>query len=78
MLQVSIECIPPLQENDKNYNAKLTSYYLDLILKAWGLFYSRVEENLKNYNSYEQMEYEYNKNFMEKLNEWIQKIVNQF
>ena len=71
MLQVSIECIPPLQENDKNYNAKLTSYYLDLILKAWGLFYSRVEENLKNYNSYEQMEEEYNKNFMEKLNEWI-------
>ena len=72
MLQVSIECIPPIQEeNDKNYRAKLTSYYLDLILKAWGLFYSRVEENLSNYNSYEQMEHEYNVNFMEKLNEWI-------
>ena len=71
MLQVTIECIPNIPPEDKNYESKLSSCYLDMILKAWGLFYSKVEENLKSYNNYQEMEDDYNKNFMEKLNKWI-------
>ena len=71
MLQVTIECIPNFDPRDKKYSQKLSSCYLDMILKAWGIFYSKVEQNLDYYNNYEKMEKEYNSNFMEKLNQWI-------
>jgi len=76
MLVLTTKCIPSLDERDKAYSQKLTSYYLDMIMKAWGLFYSRVEENLEKYDSYNQMEDDYEKNFMQKLNVWIPKNCN--
>ena len=57
--------------DEKKYTQKLSSCYLDMILKAWGIFYSKVEQNLDYYNNYEKMEKEYNSIFMEKLNQWI-------
>ena len=76
MLVLTTKCIPSLNQADRNFARKLTSYYLDMIMKAWGIFYSRVEENLEKYNSYKQMEDDYENNFMNKLNEWIPKNCN--
>ena len=47
------------------------SSYYDMILKAWGIFYSRVEQNLDKYKTYAIMEKEFDKKFMKKLNFWI-------
>ena len=49
----------------------LTGYYRSMILLAWGMFYTNISENLENYSSYEQMEEEYNNNFMSQLTKWI-------
>ena len=76
MLVLTTKCIPPLDPMEQNFVQKLTSYYLDMIMKAWGIFYSRVEQNLENYNSYKQMNDDYENNFMKKLNEWIPKNCN--
>ena len=71
MLSVYIETIPPKDANREPQI--LTSYYMDMILKAWGTFYSKVEENLENYSSYNQMEQDYYDKFMNILNIWIPK-----
>ena len=77
MLVLTTKCIPPLDPlNDQHFAHKLTSYYLDMIMKAWGIFYSRVEKNLEKYNSYKKMKDDYENNFMKKLNEWIPKDCN--
>jgi len=76
MLVLTTKCIPSIDQADRNFARKLTSYYLDMIMKAWGIFYSRVEENLEKYNSFKQMEDDYENNFMKKLNEWIPKNCN--
>ena len=68
MISVYIKSIPNVDEREPGI---LSSYYLDMILKAWGLFYSRVEENLERYSSYEQMESDYKNKFLNILNEWI-------
>ena len=76
MLVLTTKCIPPLDPMEQNFVHKLTSYYLDMIMKAGGIFYSRVEKNLENYNSYKQINDDYENNFMKKLNEWIPKDCN--
>ena len=69
MISVYIKCIPNI--NAKEKPGELASYYMNMILEAWGLFYSKVEENLEQYSSYEQMENEYRNKFLNVLNEWI-------
>ena len=49
----------------------LTGYYKDMILKAWGMFYSDLSDNKDNYFSYEEMEEEYENEFMKQLTTWI-------
>ena len=46
MLSVYIKCIPNIEVNKEP--GTLSIYYMDMILEAWGLFYSKVEENFKN------------------------------
>lgn len=69
MINCYIKCIPNIDVN-KDPGA-LTSYYMDMILTAWGLFYSKVEENLERYSSYAEMENEFRNKFLNVLNEWI-------
>lgn len=49
----------------------LTGYYKDMILKAWGMLYSDLSDNKDNYSSYEEMEEEYENEFMKQLTTWI-------
>ena len=42
-----------------------------MILKAWGIIYTRVEQNLDKYKTYAIMEKKFDKKFMKKLNFWI-------
>ena len=49
----------------------LTGYYKDMILKAWGMFYSNLSNNKDNYSSYTEMEEEYENEFMKQLTTWI-------
>ena len=69
MISVYVKCIPNIDVNKEP--GTLASYYMDMILKAWGLFYSRIEEHLKDYSNYGQMENEYRNKFLNVLNEWI-------
>ena len=69
MVTVYIKCIPNTDVNKEP--GTLSSYYMDMILEAWGLFYSKVEENLQQYSSYEEMENDYKNKFLNHLNEWI-------
>ena len=69
MLNVYIQTIPG---HDANIKPEIiTSYYLDMILKAWGSFYTNVEQNLEKYSSYNQMEHDYYEKFMNVLTVWI-------
>ena len=69
MINVYIKTIPGYDANQKP--ELITSYYLDMILKAWGSFYTDVEQNLKKYSSYNQMEQDYYEKFMNVLMVWI-------
>ena len=69
MINVYIKTIPGYDANQKP--ELITSYYLDMILKAWGSFYTNVEQNLKKYSSYNQMEQDYYEKFMNVLMVWI-------
>ena len=69
MISVYVKCIPNVDDNKQP--GALASYYMDMILKAWGMFYSNVEEKLKEYSGYEQMENDYRNKFLNVLNEWI-------
>ena len=71
MVNVYIETIPGMDVNKKP--EVLTSYYMDMIMKAWGAFYSNVEQNLDKYSTYEQMENHYINNFLNILTTWIPK-----
>ena len=42
-----------------------------MILTAWGLFYSKLEENLEQYSNYGQMENDFRNKFLNVLNDWI-------
>ena len=50
MVNVYIETIPAIDVNKQP--EVITSYYMDMIMKAWGSFYSNVEQNLENYENY--------------------------
>ena len=69
LLSVYIKTIPGHDATKKP--EVITSFYLDMILKAWGSFYTNVEQNLKKYSSYAQMEQDYNEKFMNILTVWI-------
>ena len=71
MIAAYIESIPAIDVNKKPN--VLTSYYMDMILKAWGAFYTKVEQNLESYSSYNQMEHDYIEKFLNILNKWIPK-----
>ena len=45
MLTVYIKCIPNIEVNKEP--GTLSSYYMDMIIEPWGLFYSKVEENIQ-------------------------------
>ena len=71
MVNVYIETIPAIDVNKQP--EVITSYYMDMIMKAWGAFYSNVEQNLENYGTYEEMENHYVNNFLNVLTTWIPK-----
>ena len=69
MINCYVKCIPNVDVNEEP--GTLASYYMDMILTGWGMFYSKVEENLDQYESYEQMENDYKNKFLNILNDWI-------
>ena len=71
MIHLTFDRINKDKKKNKYSNKTLSGYYLNLIIRAWGFFYSKVEENLDNFSSYEKMESDYNNNFLKKLNDWI-------
>ena len=56
-----------------NNYPRLTGFIRDMVLKAWGMFYTEISESEDKYSSYQQMEDEYNNTFMRQLTTWISK-----
>ena len=50
--------------------ALLTSHYRNMILTAWGMFYTNISDKMDDYSNYQQMEEEYS-NFLSQLFVWI-------
>ncbi len=71
MIHLSFDKIHKEMKNKKFDEDTLSSYYLNLIIRAWGFFYNKVEENLDDYSSYNDMQNDFNENFLKKINIWI-------